>query len=142
MIVVFISVPAFSFSQNPNKNDTKIKVTVSDTTGLLKKITLALYENGYSVNFKDEQLQFIESTEKAIANNQYSVIIRALIKDSAVIFTGQVANNEFSRSGIFRPERVFFNVHYETWKSTNFRLAWDEIASFANNFGTDVQYLR
>jgi hypothetical protein len=137
-ILQLLLIPTFSFSQKPVKKDTKIIVIPTDTINLLNKISIALYEKGYSIESKDEQLKFIASTEKGFGD--YSVKIRAFINDSVIVFTGQMASNISLSLWGAKTERAFENIYYGGMKGSQFRKAWDELDSFARIFGTHIMY--
>ena len=48
-----------------SKHDSKIIVTPDDTTNLFNRVVLSLYERGYTLETKDEQLKFIATGEKS-----------------------------------------------------------------------------
>ena len=102
------------------------------------RILLALFEKGYSIESKDEQLKLLASTERSWGSR--SVKIRAMIKDSVIIFTGQVANNVSFSFGGAKIERTFYNIYYGGMKGSDLRIAWEELDSFAKRFGPDVKY--
>ncbi len=143
--ILFFIFSSVSLSQQPIKKDTKIIVSPSDSANLFNRIVMALYEKGYSIETKDEQLKFIASTEKAFGS--WSLKIRVMIKDSAIIFSGQYAENytiSIFGGGIGgKTEKTFQELYYYTGafsKGNDFRKAWDILDSFAKEFGTTVKY--
>ena len=96
-----------------------------------------LIERGFSIASKDPEIKFIESSEKTMERS--SVIIRALVKDSSVIFTGKVASNITISFFGEKSERVFYDVYYGGMKGSDMRNAWEYIDQFAKQFGA-VKY--
>ncbi len=135
LLLIFYSI---SYSQQLQKKDTKIIVVSADTSNLFNRIILALFERGYSIESKDEQLKLLASTERAWGSR--SVKIRAMIKDSVIIFTGQVANNVTISLWGAKAERTFDNIYYGGMKGSDLRIAWEELDSFAKEFGSDLKY--
>ena len=83
-ILLLLFIPAFSFGQK--KGDTKI---VLDTVSLGKR-TVALFENGYTIDAKDEKLKLLSTRTKDIGS--IGVRIRILQKDSVMILSGEVVD--------------------------------------------------
>jgi len=139
LFVFFLfSIDNRTFSQEPKKGDAKIIVIPSDTANLFKRVVLALLEKGYTIESKDEQLKYIASSEMALGSR--SIKIRILIKDSIIIFSGQVANNVSFSLGSAKTERVFYNIYYGGMKGSDLRIAWKELDNFARHFGTNISY--
>jgi hypothetical protein len=127
-----------SFSQE--KKDSKIIVTVSDTTNLFNRLALAFYEKGYSLENKDQQLKVIFTNEKHIDKSARSMKIMALIKDSNIVFSGVQALDIEQKILGTKLERVFEPVLYRRDKGSDFYVCWQEIESIAKQFGTNITF--
>src|SRR5688572_30273980 len=64
------------------KKDSKVIIKIADTTGVLNKISLVLYERGYSILQKDEQLKFIATDEKTFKAANGSFKYRFFVKEN------------------------------------------------------------
>jgi hypothetical protein len=126
-------IPALSFAQT--RKDTKIIVVPSDTSNLVNRIALALIEKGYSIEQKDPSIGFIASGEKTMKTVAASTKVRALVKDSTIVFTGLFAFD--IKMGT---ERTFDPVEYRTDKNNLYRKAWDEIYLIAKEFGDSISF--
>lgn len=122
-----------------SKGDSKIVVQVADTSGLFNKVALYFYENGYTIASKDPALGFLATDEKSLGSR--SIKVNALVKDSAIVFTSQWANNVTLDFGGVKTERIFYPVKFVGMKGSDIRIAWEEMSKVAKSFG-EVSYLK
>lgn len=132
ILIPLLFITSLAFTQ-PAKKDTKI-IVATDTANLINRIAAELYSNGYSVDKKDREVGYIESGEKSFGS--YSLKMKAIISDSSVTFTGQIASNVGLAFGGIRVERTFADVFYAVMKSSDFRKAFDTMDVFAKKFGS------
>ena len=140
IIILLISVVSYS-QDKPPKGTTRMAVTVTDTTNLYNRISLLLYEKGFSIDNRDQGLGFIASSEKVV-NDFCSMKVHILIKDSTVTITPFLATNISTGSGMFKTERSFETIKYGGMKGSGQRIAWEETMSIAAAFGTKFTYLK
>jgi hypothetical protein len=128
--VSLLLLPFISIGQN--KKDTKIIVTVTDTTNLFNRLALAFIEKGYTLEQKDKELGFIATGEKTHPKMAASKKLRAQIIKGTIIFTGLVALD----SQIAGLARTFDPLQYRGAKGSVFMDAWEEMKGIASQFGT------
>ena len=117
------------------KKDSKIIVTASDTGNLFNRIVLSLYEKGYSLENKDQELGFISTTEKPIPKTAGSMKVRAMIKESIITFTGLFAIDVEMKLFGTKLERTFDPVTFWGEKNGSYKICWREIEAIAKQFG-------
>jgi hypothetical protein len=127
-------IPALSFAQQ--KGDSKIIVVASDTTNLLNRIAITFIDKGYSIEGKDPAIGYVASGEKTMKTVAASTKVRAIVKDSTIVFTGLCALD----IKILDSERTFYPTSYKTNKGNIFRTAWDEMYFIAKQFGTRISF--
>ena len=120
----------------PSKKDTKIIVAL-DTTGKYNELCLKLYDVGFSLDKKDPEFKFIETGEKSIGSR--SIKIRAIVKDSIIVFSGLVANDVTISLYGAKAERTFSEIYFGGMKGRDLRIAWEYLDNFAKQFGA-VKY--
>lgn len=136
--LILLFFPASLFAQQ--KKDSKVIVTVSDTSNLFNRVALQFYERGYTLEQKDQQVGFISTTEKPLKKTSGSVKIRALIKDSTITFTAVNALDiEVEILGI-KSERTFEPVGFFGAKNSINMKSWNEMKSIAESFGGTITY--
>ncbi len=84
-IILFL-LPSVALSQQ--KKDTKILVAIADTTNILNKISAVLFENGYTIEEKNDQLKHFVTKRKTLKQSSTDLVLRILVKDSIVVMTG------------------------------------------------------
>lgn len=129
LLLSLFLIPTLSYSQA--KRDTKVIVTVSDTSNLFNRVVMSLYERGYTLEQKDEKLNFIATGEKPMPKLGASMKLRVMIKDSIMVVTGLHALD----IKIMGLERTFDPNEYRGMKGSVWMTAWDEMVSFARQFG-------
>lgn len=123
---------AFSSFAQKNK-DRKIIVIATDTTNLFNRVAQAFYDKEYTLDNKDRQAGFISTKEKAIkAGYSTDVKMRAQIKDSMIVFTGEMRLNV----SLMGQPATFDPIYNWGLKNTPARLSWQEMESIAKQFGT------
>lgn len=138
LIVCLFLIPTLAFGQS--KKDTKISVTTTDTSGLFKRVALAMYERGYTFENKDDQLQFISTHPKQLQKWSAEMKFRMLVKDSTVSITGSIALNvELSLGGV-KSTKSFSDIYYGGAKNSPLREAWVEMDTIARLIGGKVTY--
>lgn len=127
-----------SYSQE--KKDSKIIVRVSDTSNLFTRLSMAIIDKGYSFENRDQSLGFISTAEHPVKNTAGSLKIRAIIKDTAIVFTGLFALDfEQNILGV-KLERTFEPVTFLGEKNGSYKVCWREMESIAKQFGTKITY--
>lgn len=121
------------------KKDTKIIVTVTDTSSLFNRVITGLFEKGFTIVQKDRDLGLIATEERPIKNSA-SIKLKAQIKDSTISFFGEVANDVTISLGGVKMERTFERIYYGGMKGSDLRNAWNEMLSIAKQFGTEIKY--
>lgn len=124
-----------SYSQQPKKKDAKIIVTPTDTTNLFNRITIALFEQGYNPDIKDEKAGIVISKEKDFRT--YSVRIRAIVTSTTITFSGQGRFYSLVRGD---KDDDFEDIYYAGAKGSDLRNAWEEIDKIAKRFGNNINY--
>ena len=140
-LLLFLIFYSVSYSQQPIKNDTKIIVVPTDSTNIFNRIVVALFEQGYTIESKDLELKFVSTLEKSFGS--WAIKIRAIVKDSIIVFSGEIAGNVTFSLGGAKIEKTFSELSYYTGafsKGNDYRKAWDVLDSFARGFGTLVKY--
>lgn len=130
--------PCLSFAQQ--KKDSKIIVTPSDTSNLINRVALWLYDNGYSIDQKDESVKFIQSSEKTMKRWGVSQKLRVLVKDSTMVITGSYSFNTSVTVAGVTMENTFDPVLFMGRKGSIMMDAWDEMVRLAKDFGSVIAY--
>src|SRR5688500_9251377 len=141
-IFLFLLIPTLSFSQK--KNDSKIIVSISDTS-LFNKVCLLLYEKGYTLKEKDKELGFIATNDKSIKGT--TLRMRFLLKDSSVTITGDVYNDFAAAlvkgtlaANMSKDEAYYTPIINAGMKKSGLRDAWEEMLSVAKQIGDQITY--
>lgn len=119
-----------SYSQQ--KNDSKIIVIVADTSNLINRITLSLYDKGYTMEEKDNTVGFLLTKEKFERKVVGSRKIKALIKGNTIEFTGLC---RIELSTFDKDNNRFEPVLYKGMKGSLYMVAWHEMEEIAKQFG-------
>lgn len=129
-------------SDEPPKKSSKIIVMARDTGNtLLNRLSGILFDKGYSIDTKDEQVKYIIT--KGQPSKSYGTIskVRARINDTAIIFTSQIAiDSERDIFGVKRKELDYMDVDYRGAKKSAMREAWNELDAIARQFGDKIVY--
>lgn len=134
LLICLFLIPVACFSQS--KKDSKIIVKVSDTVGLLKKISAVFYEKGYTLDNKDEM--FVSTKEKTIKAGFPTVVkLRAFIKDGSITFSGEY---KIDMNFMGQPPS-WDNITFIGMKNSVTKLAWEEMDGIAKQLGS-VSYSR
>jgi len=129
--LALLLVPAFSFGQK--KGDTKI---VIDTVSF-DKISVVLFENGYTVDNKDEKLKFLSTKTKDIGS--IGVRIRIMQKDSTLIISGEVVDRALMIV-LKSNEPIYYNIQFGGMKGSTRRDSWNEIVRVSKLLAPIVRY--
>lgn len=138
-ILFLLLLPVFSLAQPPKKSS-KVKVVLADTIGAFNRLTLALFDKGYSFENKDEQLKIIATNERPVNKYAASSKIRARITDSILVLQGSIALDVEMKLFGTKMERTFSSVQYIGAKKSQMREAWNELEEIARMFGSVVRY--
>jgi hypothetical protein len=130
-ILLLLLVPTFSFAQK--KGDTKI---ILDTMSF-DKISLVLFENGYSIDTKDEKLKFLSSKTKDIGS--IGVRIRIIQKDSVMVLSGEVVDRA-AMIVLRSNEPIYSRIQVGGMKGSTRRDSWNEIVNLAKAMGPIIRY--
>lgn len=111
------------------KGDRKITVSVTDTADLFNRVSLYLYEHGYSADQKDQAVQFIETAPRRLTRWNAYQKIRVLVKGSEVVITSTVTVDKDSG-----------DVQFRGGKGSIFRDCWDNMEALAAAFPGQTSY--
>lgn len=129
-------------AQEPPKKSSKIIVLVKDSANtLMDKVTLALFDYGYTIDNKDEKLKLLSTKERS--SKKYSTLtkIRASINDTALVLTSDIAlgfSVDFLGARDLQPS--YSAVYYGGAKKSPLREAWNELDAIAHKFGDNIVY--
>lgn len=142
-IFFFLVIPIVTFSQvTPPKKSSKIIVLVKDSANtLFNRLTQALFDRGYTIDMKDEQLRVLSTKE--LPSKKYGTMskIRAKINDTAIVLSSQIAiNSDRDIFGTKEASKSFYDVEYTGSKKSAMREAWNELESIAQLFGDKIVY--
>jgi hypothetical protein len=138
VLLFLVFFPVICFGQQ--KKDSKIIVTVQDTANLFDRVTLQLYERGYTLEQKDQALGFLSTTEKPLPKATGSIKVKAIMKDSTITFSAvQALDFEVQLFGT-KMQRTFEPVHYIGAKNSINMKAWNELQAIAELFTGRIYY--
>lgn len=138
-LIAIILLPVFSLAQPPKKSS-KVIVTIADTASVFNRLSLAIFDRGYTFETKDDQLKLVSTNEKPVKKGGASAKIRARIIDSTIVLTGVIALDvEMTILGV-KMERTFSKVEYIGAKKSPMREAWNELVEIAQMFGTSIRF--
>jgi hypothetical protein len=129
LLLILIICPLLSFAQS--KGDTKIIITVPDSTGLFNKVAMVLYEKGYSLAQKDESLHYMATNEKA--TKYANVKIYALTKGNEVILSGDM-------DGTFTVIVDYEPITFRGMKGSLYKRVFAELQAIADKIGGEIRY--
>lgn len=137
LIALFlVLIPLISFSQTPPKKATKVIVHVADSSNtLMSKLTMVLFEKGYTIEQKNDSLKLVSTGEKSHPKQSVSTKIRVAIKDTCMVFTGTHALDLHLTLYGVTTARTFDPTYYGGMKNSPLRKAWDEMVDIAKLFG-------
>lgn len=128
-------------ASSQQKKDSKIIVSVSDTSGILNKIIKQLYQDGFAIDQKDEANGFILTKEKTLKSDaSTSVVFKFLISDKNITVTGDAASNVTISLYGAKAERTFIGIYFGGMKRSSLRNAWNEMDNLAKQFGDKITY--
>jgi hypothetical protein len=139
-LLLLLLLPAISLAQAPPKKAKKIYVLTKDSVSdAIGKIALALFEHGFTIENKDEKLGFISSTEKSNKAYPISTKIRAVVKDTMIVFSGVFAL-EVDLFGTPSTGKSYNEVYYGGAKQSPLRAGWNELFAVASAMGKIIKY--
>jgi hypothetical protein len=147
IIIIFfpLIIPFVTKSQlqnAPPKKANKIIVLVRDSTNtLLNRLAMALFDRGYTIDMKDEQLKVLSTKE--LPSKKYGTMsrIRAKINDTAIVLSGQIAiNSDRDIFGTKEASKSFYDVEYTGSKKSAMREAWNELEEIARKLSDKIVY--
>jgi hypothetical protein len=124
LLIGLFLIPTLCFCQQ--KKDSKVIVSVSDTSNLFNRITLALYEKGYTLDTKDESVGFIKTKEKEMEDYFAYQSMTVFIKQGVITLTSKIRLGGVGT----------FDVEYMGERKNAFTASWNEVVSFGKQFGT------
>lgn len=135
-IPLLLLVPVITIAQPiPPKKAKKVFVSNHDSTAaVINKLALLLFERGFTIENKDEKMGFISTKEQPSKRFGTSMKVRAIVKDSMVVFTATVAIT----SGESNP--TFLDVYFGGAKWSPLRDSWNELVAIASAYGKIVKY--
>jgi hypothetical protein len=139
-LTMFIS-PYFAPAQQaPPKKASKIIVLIKDTTALLDKLALDLFDRRFTIDSRDNNLKYLVTKERTNSNGMMLTKIRAIVKDSSLILTSEMAlANEVTIMGV-TTKQTFDPVTYTGMKKSYMMQAWNELDAIAHKFGNNIGY--
>jgi hypothetical protein len=143
MIAGFLTLSCTLVAQEPPKKASKIIVLTKDTIGtLLDKIALELFNRRFTIDTRNDKLKYITTKERANVDGTKLTKIRAIINDTAVIFTSEMAlAQDFTISGVTL-KQTFDPVTYTGLKNSYMKHAWREMDEIAHKFGDKIIYTK
>lgn len=130
-LLLILLIPISSIGQK--KGNTKV---ILDSVSL-DNITLTLFENGYTIDFKDEKLKIITTKTKDIG--AIGIRLRVMQKDSLTIITGEVVDRA-AMIVIGSSEPIYSPIKYGGMKGSTRRDSWNELAKMAGLIAPIVRY--
>lgn len=128
----------------PPKKSSKIIVLVRDTANTaIDRITVALFDRGYTIESKDEKLKILSTKEKSSKKYATLIKIRASVNDTAIVFTGVIALGfDVELFGARDLQPSYSEISYYGAKKSPLRDAWNELDAIARTFGDKIVYSR
>lgn len=125
----------------PPKKAKKIIVSNKDSISTaVKKIAIAFFERGYTIESKDENLGYIATNEKSHEKFSTSMKVRAIVKDTVIVLSGVFSLNiEFNLGGV-TSTKSFDDVYNGGSKRSPLRSSWDELTAIARSIGVITRY--
>lgn len=141
LLLTYIKSVGQQQTAEPPKKASKIIVMARDTAnGLLDKLTVVLFDKGFTVDNKDEKGKIISTKEKSSHNGSMLTRVQARINDTAIVFTSTMALGfEMNIMGTTM-KQTFDPVKYTGLKGSYMRLAWNELDAIAHQFGDKIVY--
>lgn len=125
----------------PPRKASKIIVLVRDSANtLFDKLTLALFDKGFTVDNKDERLKLISTKERPMPKGNMLTKIQARINDTAIVFTSTMALGFEMKILDVKMEQTYDPVTYSGMKGSYMRVAWNELDAIARMFGDKIVY--
>ncbi len=150
LIVLLIAVKSEAQQQDnakpkePPKKSSKIIVLVRDSANtLLDKLTLALFDHGFTIDNKDEKLRLVSTKERS--SKKYSTLtkIRASINDTSIVLASQIALGfSVDLLGARDLQPSYSAVYYGGAKKSPLREGWNELDAIARTFGDRIIYAK
>jgi hypothetical protein len=130
-LLLILLIPISSIGQK--KGNTKV---ILDSVSL-DKITLTLFENGYTIDFKDEKLKIVSTKTKDIG--AIGIRLRVMQKDSLTILTGEVVDKA-AMIVLGSSEPIYSPIKYGGMKGSTRRHSWNELVKMAGLIAPIVRY--
>jgi hypothetical protein len=117
------------------KKDSKVIVSVTDTSGIFNRVALYLVNRGYSLDRKDKEIGYISTQSKKPTKWRPEMKVLVIISGSQLTITGsadvrgRLSIDGLGSSGIF--DQIVF-----TGKNTTMRDCWDELVEIGKQFGS------
>jgi hypothetical protein len=126
----------------PFKGARKVSVLIKDTsTNLLDKVTIILFDKGFTIEQKDDKLKILSTKE--LPSKKWGTMskIRIRINDTAIVFTSQIAiNSADTFLGTKESTKSFMDVYYGGSKKSPLREAWEQMVEIASQVGQSIIY--
>jgi hypothetical protein len=126
-LLLILAYPAFS----QGKKDKKVIATITDTSNIFNMVVRSLYESGYSLSQKDEQLGFIETDWRQLDKTAGKVKTTVLFEKDSLIFSSKYKLAFKSEFGEMEAD-----ISYGGAKGSDMRIYWEELVRLAKQFGT------
>lgn len=128
----FLVLSFTAFSQSAK--DQRLILTPTDTTNLFNRLVMVLYDRGYTLEQKDDNLKFVATTEHSIPKEVMTVKVRGIVKDGTVILYGL-----FGARTVSPQSRDFYPIEYrkgKIWSNAHFK----ELQAIAEAIGGEITY--
>lgn len=141
VLVLLLLLFGSAYGQTPPKKASKIIVLTKDTANtVINQIARVLFDRGYTMDTKDEQLKQIVTKERPNKNSMTLTKIRVSINDTAIIFTSVMAIAVELNLGGVTSKQTFDPVTYSGLKKSYMMEAWNELDAIARQFGSNIIY--
>lgn len=130
---IFLLLFLFPFlSSAQQKGNTKIIVSITDTSNMLTRLTTHFYERGYLIELEDKTAALVETEKKQLTKLKVYYKITAMIKDNSIVFSC-VAN-------LPSPDNDFNPVKYGGSKNALNMQVWTAMEEIAREFGSNLTF--
>ena len=125
----------------PPKKASKIIVLVKDSANtVFDRVILALFDQGFTIDNKDERLKIISTKERPMKKLNCLTKIQARVNDTAIVFTSTMALGFQMKILGTTMEQTYDPVTYSGMKGSSMRVAWDELYAIAQQFGDKILF--
>lgn len=143
LLAVLCLLASFAYSQStPIKGAKKVIVLAKDSSNsFLDKVTLILFDKGFTIDQKDDKLKILSTKE--LPSKKWGTMskIRIRVIDTAIVLTSQIAiNYDYDILGLKESTKSFMDVEFKGSKKSAMREAWDQMVEIASQLGQSITY--